>query len=222
MPARIVLGDHLRSREGELVHVPVHQRAGCNCIVYSEAVMVLVRVKKCLVTLLTIKWKLLQYGPDCFHSEFFCPMLSSLYLDINRVGLLPKYHAKAKEVTPCLFSPRHFQTGLRVYFGKNTIPTFLQNWNPWSRAIPFVTFCWHRGNDVISELPEHMQLDPFQESLISAITDCHNALQEGVAQESLEIVQNEPIMIEVYCGISPIVHNYSIWGFNRDRGKFGF
>ncbi|XP_020621899.1 tumor protein p63-regulated gene 1-like protein isoform X2 [Orbicella faveolata] len=118
--------------------------------------------------------------------------------------------------------PRHFQTGLRLHFGKNTIPTFLQNWNPWSRAIPFVTFCWHRGNDVMSELPEHMQLDPFQESLISAITDCHNALQEGVAQESLEIVQNEPIMIEVYCGISPIVHNYSIWGFNRDRGKFGF
>lgn len=74
----------------------------------------------------------------------------------------------------------------------------------------------------MSELPEHMQLDPFQESLISAITDCHNALEEGVAQESLEIVQNEPIVIEVYCGISPMIHNYSIWGFNRDRGKFGF
>ena len=55
MPARIVLGDHLRSRVGELLHVPVHSRAECNCIVYSEAVTVLVKVKKGLVTLLTVK-----------------------------------------------------------------------------------------------------------------------------------------------------------------------
>ena len=74
----------------------------------------------------------------------------------------------------------------------------------------------------MGSLPAHMQLDPFQEALIAAITDTHNALQEGVAQESLEIVQNEPIMIEVYCGFSPILHNYGILGFNRDRGKFGF
>ena len=123
---------------------------------------------------------------------------------------------------PYIFSPRHFQTGLRVYFGKNTIPSFLQNWNPWSHEVPFVTFCWHKGNDVVSDLPPHMQLDPFQESLIQAITDSHNTLQEGVAQDSLEIEHNEPIMIEVYCGISSIFHNYGILGFNRDRGKFGF
>lgn len=123
---------------------------------------------------------------------------------------------------PYIFSPRHFQTGLRVYFGKNTIPSFLQNWNPWSHEVPFVTFCWHKGNDVVSDLPPHMQLDPFQESLIQAITDSHNTLQEGVAQDSLEIEHNEPIMIQVYCGISSIFHNYGIFGFNRDRGKFGF
>lgn len=123
---------------------------------------------------------------------------------------------------PYIFSPRHFQTGLRVYFGKNTIPSFLQNWNPWSHEVPFVTFCWHKGNDVVSDLPPHMQLDPFQESLIQAITDSHNTLQEGVAQDSLEIEHNEPIMIQVYCGISSIFHNYGILGFNRDRGKFGF
>lgn len=123
---------------------------------------------------------------------------------------------------PYIFSPRHFQTGLRVYFGKNTIPSFLQNWNPWSHEVPFVTFCWHKGNDVLSDLPPHMQLDPFQESLIQAITDSHNTLQEGVAQDSLEIEHNEPIMIQVYCGISSIFHNYGIFGFNRDRGKFGF
>ncbi|XP_029205418.2 tumor protein p63-regulated gene 1 protein-like isoform X2 [Acropora millepora] len=118
--------------------------------------------------------------------------------------------------------PRHFQTGLRVYFGKNVKPTFLQNWNPWSNAIPYVTFSWHRGNDMIGELPDHMQLDPFQETLITAIADAHNALQENVAEDSLEIVYNEPILIEVYCGFSPILHNYSIFGFNRDRGSFGF
>ena len=74
----------------------------------------------------------------------------------------------------------------------------------------------------MSAIPSHMQLDPFQDAIIAAITDAHNALQEGVAQESLEIVHNEPILIEVYCGFSPILHNYSIFGFNRDRGKFGF
>lgn len=67
-----------------------------------------------------------------------------------------------------------------------------------------------------------MQLDPFQDSLIGAISDSHNTLQEGVAQESLEVVHSEPITIEVYCGISPILHNYGILGFNRDRGKFGY
>ena len=67
-----------------------------------------------------------------------------------------------------------------------------------------------------------MQLDPFQQAIIQAITEAHNALQEGVAQESLEIAHNEPILIEVYCGFSPILHNYGILGFNRDRGKFGF
>ncbi|XP_068699832.1 tumor protein p63-regulated gene 1 protein-like isoform X2 [Montipora foliosa] len=116
--------------------------------------------------------------------------------------------------------PRHFQTGLRVYFGKNVKPTFLQNWNPWSHAIPYVTLSWHRGNDMIGTLPHHMQLDPFQEALITAITDAHNALQENVAQESLEVVHNEPILIQVYCGFSPILHNYTIFGFNRDRGNF--
>lgn len=123
---------------------------------------------------------------------------------------------------PLSFSPRHFQTGLRLYFGKNVKPTFLQNWNPWSHGIPYVTFAWHRGNDVVGAVPVHMQLDPFQELLISAISDTHNALQEGVAQESLEIVHNEPIMVEVYCGFSAMFHNYNISGFNRDRGKFGF
>ena len=127
-----------------------------------------------------------------------------------------------KDCRTLFFSPRHFQTGLRVYFGKNVQPTFLQNWNPWSRAIPFVTFAWHRGNDVMARLPAHMQLDPFQQAIIQAITEAHNALQEGVAQESLEIAHNEPILIEVYCGFSPILHNYGILGFNRDRGKFGF
>ena len=75
---------------------------------------------------------------------------------------------------------------------------------------------------MIGELPDHMQLDPFQETLITAIADAHNALQENVAEDSLEIVYNEPILIEVYCGFSPILHNYSIFGFNRDRGSFGF
>ena len=127
-----------------------------------------------------------------------------------------------KDCRTLFFSPRHFQTGLHVYFGKNVQPTFLQNWNPWSRAIPFVTFAWHRGNDVMARLPAHMQLDPFQQAIIQAISEAHNALQEGVAQESLEIAHNEPILIEVYCGFSPILHNYGILGFNRDRGKFGF
>lgn len=141
------------------------------------------------------------------------------YLSYTSNQLMSK---SKREYCPLSFSPRHFQTGLRVYFGKNIKPTFLQNWNPWSHSIPYITFGWHKGNDVIGALPVHMQLDPFQESLVSAITDAHNALQEGVAQEFLEIVHNEPIMIEVYCGFSPILHNYTIFGFNRDRGKFGF
>ena len=120
------------------------------------------------------------------------------------------------------FSPRHFQAGLCVYFGKNVQPTFLQNWNLWSRAIPFVTFAWHRGNDATARLPAHMQLDPFQQVIIQAITEAHNALQEGVAKESLEIAHNEPILIDVSCGFSPILDNYGILGFNRDRGKSNF
>ena len=30
-------------------------------------------------------------------------------------------------------------------------------------------------------LPAHMQLDPLQQAIIQAITEAHNALQEGVA-----------------------------------------
>ncbi|CAH3023591.1 unnamed protein product, partial [Porites evermanni] len=78
------------------------------------------------------------------------------------------------------------------------------------------------GNDVMARLPAHMQLDQFQQAIIQAITEAHNALQEGVAMESLEIAHNSAILIEVYCGFSPILHNYGILGFNRDRGKFGF
>lgn len=121
-----------------------------------------------------------------------------------------------------LFSPRHFQCGLRVYCNKNMQPSFLQNWNPWCHNIPFVTFGLHKGHQLLNEMPVFMQLDIFEQELISAITNAHNSLQQGVAEQSLEIRRNEPILIEVYCGFSPILHNWSILGFSRDRGRFGY
>lgn len=139
-----------------------------------------------------------------------------------------------KLLTPCMawksiimnttlfgFSPRHFQTGLRVYMNKNALPSFLQNWNPWSKEIPFVTFTWHKALGYRDDIPRFMDLNEFQKDLVSAITAAHNELHPGVAEDSLEF-NNDPILIEVYCGASPIVHNWSILGFNRDRGKFGY
>ena len=33
----------------------------------------------------------------------------------------------------------------------------------------------------MARLPAHMQLDPLQQAIVQAITEAHNALQEGVA-----------------------------------------
>ena len=67
-----------------------------------------------------------------------------------------------------------------------------------------------------------MQIDLFEQAAISAIKNAHNGMQEGIAEQSLEIAQNEPILIQVYCGFSPILHNWAILGYSRDRGHFGY
>lgn len=119
------------------------------------------------------------------------------------------------------FRPRHFQTGLRVYTNKNAQPSFAQNWNPWCRSMPFLTFAWHKALCLKEEIPRYLDLNKFQQDLVTVISTAHNELQPGVAEDSLEF-SNEPILIQVYCGASPMFHNWSILGYNRDRGSFGY
>ena len=128
-----------------------------------------------------------EINTSCFIFVFIFFFKSCVVSKFNTESSLKEEESKQlkknslRDCRTLFFSPRHFQAGLRVYLGKNVQPTFLQNRNPWSRAIPFVTFAWHRGNDVMARLPAHMQLDPLQQAIIQAITEAHNALQEGVA-----------------------------------------
>ncbi|EDO34029.1 predicted protein, partial [Nematostella vectensis] len=117
--------------------------------------------------------------------------------------------------------PRHFQVGLRIYAGKNETLSTLQNWNPWFKALPHVTFGRHKGSELMDRIPRYMELNYFEQEVLSAIKAAQNELHPGAAENSLEF-SSDPILIEVYCGASPMFHNWGLLGYRRDRGSFGY
>lgn len=92
-----------------------------------------------------------------------------------------------------------------------------ETWNPWSRAIPYVTLTSHpyallAPNDGSAT---SFDVDNFQASLLRAISQ----LPDGISKC---MVEEKPILIESYLGVLSLLHNENNLGFFKLRGKVSF
>lgn len=113
--------------------------------------------------------------------------------------------------------PRNMQ-GFRVTWNKGHQVSFTQNWNPWSRDIPYTTFTshpiyWYTGC-------ENSTYDA--KSLAKELKETVESLQESPDSVSSCIVTQAPVVIENYLGIASLLHNASELGFFKLRGKVSF
>ncbi|XP_028518705.1 tumor protein p63-regulated gene 1-like protein isoform X1 [Exaiptasia diaphana] len=114
-------------------------------------------------------------------------------------------------------NPRVIQHGVRIHF-QHSEPSLLQNWNPWSHEIPYISFTNHHSFDLKPNPPSHAQVKLFEKALIDEINMARSAVPNKEKLSRFEVVEEE-LPITVYLGLSAKVVNQSKLGFCKDRGN---
>jgi hypothetical protein len=117
--------------------------------------------------------------------------------------------------------------GIRIHFGSVDNIWFSQRWNPWSRAIPYVTFTHH----VLAYNPQESETvtynaDDMAESLVGALAAIRRTMNVGEHTEGGDtdetIVEDGPIVIESYASLLSVIFNQSRLGFYLERGGVSY
>ncbi|KAG1704752.1 Tumor protein p63-regulated gene 1-like protein [Nymphon striatum] len=132
--------------------------------------------------------------------------------DMVTIGEL-KYPPKS--FAPRLYSGRNV-LGVRCQWNKGAAVKWSQNWNPWCKDIPWITFASHPLISHIESGGKSCSIESFSEDLACAV----NKLCES--QENKIQICYQPIIIENYAGLASYVHNSVEIGFFKSHGKVSF
>jgi len=113
--------------------------------------------------------------------------------------------------------------GVRIYYGDPESTTFSQRWNPWSRAMPYVTLTHHllaynkHENETVT-----YNADDMAESLVAAVDGARRHFVGDSRDIDRVTVEDSPIVIDSYGSLISVIHNQSKLGFYLERGGVSF
>jgi len=105
-------------------------------------------------------------------------------------------------------------------------------WNPWTRAMPYVTLTHHllAYNPLENETVTY-NADEFAESVVTAVDAARKRNGGGTADADADpaaadpvaaLLDDSPIKISCYVGLQSLVFNHSKLGYYLERGGYSF
>lgn len=119
--------------------------------------------------------------------------------------------------------------GVRIHYAEENSVSLMEWWNPWTRAMPYVTLTHHllAYNPIENETITY-NADELAESLVTAVDAARkrnagdNAAESETADPIASVLDDSPIKISSYVGLPSIIFNHSKLGYYLERGGYSF